>query len=361
MINIKRITLVYLLFGLMIQLAYAAKPLHFGVLAFRPKTQTMTQWEPLAKYLATAINHEIEITTYNYTELEAALEHNRVDILLTNPGHYILSKYRNSISAPLATKVNQEFGHVLSTFGGVIFTRANRSDINDLNDLNGKIVAAVTNKESLGGYQMQAFELLEAGISLPSDDRILITGMPHDHVIDAVLNRQADIGFVRTGVIEELSSEGKLDLSRIKIINQQNLPNFPLIVSTKLYPEWPIAVMPWVEERLARKLSTALLSLSSDSEAAQIAGIQGFTIPSDYSSVEQILRVLHVTPFDKFSDFRFIDVWYKYTNWIITLGILLFLLAIAVTWLVIIYKRAQWLQTKFQQQSHYLGKIKVTI
>lgn len=41
---------------------------------------------------------------------------------------------------------------------------------------------------------------------------------------------------VRTGVLEGMAREGKLDIKRIKVLNRQDLPDFPALVSTRFYP-----------------------------------------------------------------------------------------------------------------------------
>ncbi len=294
------------------------EPIRFGVIAFRPKAQALKQWQPLATYLETALKRRVELSVYNLPELNAAVTQNAVDIILTNPGHYILLKHRNKPSAPLATLITLDGGHELTSFGGIIFTRADASNINTLADLVDKHIAAIST-DSLGAYQMQAFELLDAGIKLPGKDKLILTGLPQDRAVDAVLSGRADVGFVRSGLLKALADEGKLDLTRIKILNLQSLPDFPFPSSTRLYPEWPVAVMPQVDEKLARRLTVALLSLQPDSLAARAAGIGGFTIPADYSGVEEVLRRLRMPPFDTAPEFTLSDLWQKYTDWILAL------------------------------------------
>lgn len=294
----------------------AEPPIRLGVLAFRPKVQAMAQWQPLATHIEKSIGRQVILTAYNYSDLNTAIQQKTVDIVLTNPGHYILVKRRNEMSAPIATQITREGDSEISSFGGLIFTRSDNTTINSLADLAGKRIAA-TNTDSLGGYQMQAFEMLKADVPLPGKDLLFSTGMPHDLVEEAVMSGRADAGFVRSGVIESMVSEGRIKLSDIKIINQQHIPLFPYIISTKLYPEWPVAVMPQVDEKIARRLTVALLSLPSSSAAARAAGIGGFTVPADYSDVEEVLRKLRIPPFDKVPEFTLSDLWKKYTDWIV--------------------------------------------
>jgi diguanylate cyclase (GGDEF)-like protein/PAS domain S-box-containing protein len=307
---------------LLFLLAFTALPvqaepsIRLGVLAFRPKDQAMKQWQPLATHIEKSIGRKVELAAYNYHDLNAAIRQKTVDIVLTNPGHYILLKRRSAMSAPLATQITREGNTDISSFGGLIFTRADNTKINSLKDLAGKRIAA-TDIDSLGGYQMQAFEMLVADVPLPDKNMFLSTGMPHDRVEEAVMAGRADVGFVRSGVIESLVREKKIKLADIKILNQQHIPSFPYLISTRLYPEWPVAVMPQVDEKLARRLTVALLSLPSTSPAARAAGIGGFTVPADYSGVEEVLRKLRMPPFDEAPEFTLADLWKKYTDWIV--------------------------------------------
>lgn len=299
----------------------ASEPVRIGVLAFRPKPQTQAQWQPLAGVLKRAMpEHDFVVEAFDYPGLEAAIAKREVDFVLTNPGHYVLLAHRNGLSAPLATQISIDNGHSLSAFGGVIFSLAKRADIRTLADLRGKTVATISTG-SLGGYQMQVYELARNSIRLPHDARVLTTGMPHDLVVTAVLAGRADAGFVRTGVLENMGSEGKLDLSRLKILNRQDMPTFPMQVSTRLYPEWPFAALPHTDKGLARRVAAALFVLEEDSTASRAMGIHGFTVPADYTPVADLLRELRLPPFEAAPAFTLQDVSARY-QWQIFAGLI---------------------------------------
>jgi diguanylate cyclase (GGDEF)-like protein len=308
--------------------ARAEEPLRLGILAVRPQPQAMAQWQPLADHLAASLGRPVELAVHALAELDAAVAQNSVDALLTNPVHYVRLQHQNGLGGPLVTLVNKDSGYELQAFGGVIFTRADAAAINTLKDLFNKRVAAIGSDDAFGGYQMQALEMVEAGVAPPQDDRLIVTGKAHDQVVEAVLAGQADAGFVRSGVIEAMVREGKLDAGQIKIINRQKLPAFPYASSTRLYPEWPLAVMPNVNERLARRLTIALLSLSTNGVPAR-ADLPGFANPASYAAVENLMRRLRQPPFDAVPEFTLTDLWAKYALWITALVILLQLLALA--------------------------------
>jgi diguanylate cyclase (GGDEF)-like protein/PAS domain S-box-containing protein len=323
-----------------------APPLKFAVLAFRPKTQAMAQWEPLAAYLSAALDQRVELGVFDYSELDAAVSANEVDIVLTNPGHTIQLQLQHGLSAPLVTKVTKAGEHMLSVYGGVIFTRHDALSINALSDLGEKRLA-ITTENSVGGYQMQIFELLSAGFSLPKKQNLMITGMPHDLVVEAVLSGRADAGFVRSGLLEGLYYEGKIDLNQIKIINQQKLPTYPYASSTRLYPEWSVSIAPRVDEQLSRRLVIALLNLPPDSPAARSAGIYGFIPPANYEGVYQVIRKLRLPPYGDSPEFTLSDLWNKYQIWITSIGFLTVLLTASGFLLIIQNRRLRQSEQRF--------------
>ena len=138
-----------------------------------------------------------------------------------------------------------------------MFTKADNRSVVVKEDIKGKTIAAVS-RDSLGGYQVQAYELLHTGIDLARDSKLTFTGVPQDKVVQAVLAGQAEVGFVRSGLLEAMAREGKLDLDRVKVINAQSLANFPVKTSTALYPEWPFSYLAHVDEHLARQVSAAM-------------------------------------------------------------------------------------------------------
>src|ERR1035437_3672284 len=85
-------------------LANAAEPVKIGVLAYRPKPQTLAQWQPLAAALKQAIpDRDFVVEALTYTELDKAAASRQLDFVLTNSSHYVLLSKRSGLSSPLAT------------------------------------------------------------------------------------------------------------------------------------------------------------------------------------------------------------------------------------------------------------------
>ena len=279
-------------------LARAEDPLLLGVYAFRPKSQIEQAYQPLADYLSESLaGRRVELRVLDQADLETAIDRHQIDLVMTNPMHYLILRAHNNFTGALATVSREENGVVTHTLGGVIIARAEDQDIRTLADVRGKRIATVMQKH-LGGYAVQAYELAQAGIRLPQDGRI-VTVTKHDEAIKALINGSADVAFVRTGIVEALIAEGTLDRRAIKVINQQDFAEYPFVVSTRLYPEWPFLAMPHVDKKTVRQLLAALLLLESGHPAAKAAGIAGFSPPLDYLPVENVARTLGLPPYDK--------------------------------------------------------------
>jgi PAS domain S-box-containing protein len=299
------------------------KPVKFAVLAYRPKPEMMARWQPVVDYLnAQQPGRRFTLEALTYPELEAAVAAKQVDLVLTQPGHYIQLTNRQGLHSPLATLVEKEGKLALATFGGVIVSRANDPSINQIADLRGKRIAT-SSMSSLGSYQMQALALLEQNIQLPADAKVIETGQPQDKAINELLAGNVDVAFVRTGVIESMQEKGKLNPNQLRVINPQQLQDFPFALSTRLYPEWPLAAMPWLDRDVARQIAATLLGLPHDSPVASAANIHGFTFPSDYRSVDELMRRLRLPPFDQAPVISVADVWSHYGKVIALLSLLI--------------------------------------
>ena len=296
--------------------------IRIGVLAYRPKLQTLEQWRPLAELLKEKLpNYDFVVEALTYAEMSDAMAKKSLDFVLTNSGHYIYLKHHFQLSSPLATLAIEENGIKTTSFGGVIFTRSDNNTIHTLKDIKGKKVAAVS-QSSLGGYQIQTYELFKQHINFPHDITLMLTNLPHDNVVQKVLSGAADVGFVRTGVLEEMAREHLISLSDIKIIQAPSVPKFPVLLSTAIYPEWPLSALPHVNENLARKVIAILFRLEENHSATKTMQIYGFNVPANYLTLEQMLQKMRLPPFDETPLFDLRDIWDNYRLIIMVLVII---------------------------------------
>lgn len=314
--------------------AWASSPVTLGIYTSRPPAIMRLRFEPLAEYLAQAIGQPVELKLMNEAELDQALAANRLDFILTNPSHFLIIRSERSLSGVLATLIRRWQGVATASLGGVIIAATERTDIETLRDLAGRTLAA-PGIHSLGGYQAQALELQQVGLDIGRGNRIKLVGS-HDRVIRAVLAGDADVGFIRTGILEQLALTRPELLVKLKVINTQRLTGFPFKASTRLYPEWPLLALPHVDDAIVRRTASALFALEPGHPAAEAANIAGFLPPADYQAVEYLARSLKMAPFDKVPELTWVDVLHQYRLWVFTVVVLLLMLVASSLWL---YKR----------------------
>lgn len=272
--------------------------LTIGMFAYRPVSVLEPAWRPLAWYLQDRVPGTfVNIRFLGQDEMAQALQRNELDLVFTNPAHYVTLRTQNALSGAIATQVSLEDGQAVSQLGGVVIRRKARTDIRRWQDLSGKVIA-VTGTQYLGGYAAQAQELVRRGVALDSIEFKRL-GNPHDKVITAVLAGQVDAGFIRTGVLESLLREGDSSVNELEVIEPVSHPGFPFKTSTALYPEWAMVALPHLDRDVSRRISAALLALEPEDVLSQLAGIHGFTIPSDYQAVQDAMMAARVPPFDR--------------------------------------------------------------
>lgn len=311
--------------------ASARETLTFGIFAYRPDNIIRERFEPLARYLSREVGAEVRLVVLSQDNMNRAVAANKLDFFLTNPSHFLLIRSERSLTGVLATLVRRSGDHSTSSLGGVIFTGAQRQDINSLEDLRSKSIAS-PGMHFLGGYQTQVLELQDAGIDIRRMNLIRFLGT-HDRVVRAVLSGDADVGFVRTSILEQMAKTNPDLFAQIKILNRQELAGFPYVVSTRLYPEWPLVALPHVNERIVRRIASALFAIEPENEVAVAAGITGFSPPADYQSVEYLARTLRVPPYDQMPQVTWVDVLQQYRLWVFTVAVLVILLLASSLWL----------------------------
>ncbi len=255
-----------------------------AVLAYRGADKAQAGWRPLADRLESRIaGWRFEIVPVSLDGATAALTARRVDFLITNPGHFVTLEARFDLAA-LASRVtaSRTVPQGLVRFGSVILTRT-AGDIGFLADLRGKRVAAVS-PDAFGGFQTAWREFTNQGIDPFRDfDALVFSGFPQDAIVEAVLAGRADAGIVRTGLIEAMIAEGRIDAGDLRVLNPQQSAGFPYLRSTQLYPEWAFAAAPWVPRDLAEATVAALMSLDGRPGGA------GWTAPQSYASTRALI------------------------------------------------------------------------
>jgi phosphate/phosphite/phosphonate ABC transporter binding protein len=275
--------------------------INIGVLAKRGEAQAMEQWAPTADYLNWMLpEYHFEIIPLDFDAIYPAVQNQEVDFILTNSAFYVGLVYHYNVERILTLK-NRRLNQGTKQFGGVIFTRKENNSIKTIEDLRGTKFMAV-DKNSFGGWLMARYHIKQHGILPEKHFQSINFGGTHDAVVYAVEKGEADAGTVRTDTLEHMHMEGKINIDSFKILDRQDSDeNFPFMLSTELYPEWPLAVLPHVDETITTRVLIALLQLSPEQEAAIAGGITGWVNALDYHSVRNCLQSLRVYPFENYN------------------------------------------------------------
>lgn len=305
---------------------HAGGDVRIGVLAKRGDERTQSRWQPTADYLGEQIpGYHFKIVPLGFHEIGEAVADRKVDFVLTNSGIYVDFEIRYGVGR-IATMQNRNGSVGYTRFGGVIFTRAQRHDINTVRDLAGKRFYAV-DENSFGGYLAAWREMQQAGVRPNKDTQLYFAGT-HDAVVEAVLNGVADAGTVRTDTLERMRNEGKIKLADIKILNPQHHVGFGYLCSTRLYPEWPFAKLAHTPDDLSDAVASALLRMSPDSPAARSGLVSGWTVPRNYQPVHALMRELHLGPYERHGRITFRDLIRNYWHWVLLTLLAILLLSI---------------------------------
>ncbi|MCK4871609.1 MAG: PAS domain S-box protein, partial [Phycisphaerales bacterium] len=293
-----------------------------GVLAKRGSERCLEKWGPTATYLTEQIpGRRFEIVPLDFSDVDPTVERGEVDFILANPAIYVALE-ANYGATRIATLKNLQLNGVHTVFGGVIFHRADRSDIRSLDDLRGKHFMAVK-ENAFGGWLVAWRELKEHGIDPHRDFSELRFGGTHDAVVYAVRDGLVDAGTVRTDTLERMDAEGKIDLADFTVIHAHggvdhslgDEEHLPFLHSTRDYPEWPFAKARHTSDELAEQVAVALIGISPDSPAAGAARCAGWTVPLNYQPVHECLKELRVTPYEDFGRITFASAIRTYWYW----------------------------------------------
>ena len=273
-----------------------AQPVRICVLAKRGPEKCLNRWKATAEYLSRSIpSHSFKIVPLSFDAIIPAVAHEECDFVLVTPAIYVDLESRFGVSR-IATLKNLVEGRTQTRFGGVVFCKADRGDINTLKDLEHKRFAA-PHPTSFAAWIAVQLELKHAGIDPYRDFKSLDFPGTHDAVVYAVRDGKVDAGSVRTDILERMARKGEIELKEFRVVSPRKDSGFPLLHTTRLYPEWPFAKSRSTSDRLAEQVSAALLKMPKDSPAALDARIAGWTIPMNYHSVHQCLRELGIGPY----------------------------------------------------------------
>ena len=327
---------------------HASTDIRIGILSHRGDVITERTWTPTADYLSAALpGYRFHVQPLDFAEIDAAVGGGSVDFVLANPSIYVNLEVRHRVSR-IATLRNRVGDRETNLFGGVIFTRAARTDIQTLEDLRGRTLMAV-DRTSLGGFEMAWGEFDAHGID-PWANLKLTFGGTHDEVVRAVEGGEVDAGTVRTDILERMAADGEARLASFRILNPQEDQEFSFLRSTPLYPEWPFSKLRHTDDSLAQRVAIALLQMADDHPAARAGGYAGWTVPLDYQTVHRLLDRLHLPPYDQPTPFTLRDALYRYWPTLLLAAVALLAMATLTIWVLRLNRHLALAKARLEQR-----------
>ncbi|MCU8029002.1 sensor histidine kinase [Shewanella sp. SM73] len=274
-----------------------------GVLAIRGYKATINRWQPLMGWLQTQIpNSYFRLHPLTLDELAKGVETQGLDFVITNPGQSVLLARQYSLTwlATLRSPLNN--GAAMQV-GSALVVRAD-SPYHTLSDLKGRRLGIVS-KNAFGGYLTLVYEAQLKGIDLPRFvGEIIPLGFPLDNLIYQLDNRknsterhqQLDAAVVPVCQLEQMQTEGLINIAHYRVLDNQAPAGFNCQVSTHLYPNWSMAKTNRASQSLAKSVTQALLALPEDHLAAKSADSAGWTTAVSQLAIDQLLKDLDMHP-----------------------------------------------------------------
>lgn len=326
-----------------------------GVLADRGDAACLRRWNATAVYLSSRIEGaSFVIVPLGYLDFDRDLSKKDLDFVITHALGFVEQEILAGAQA-IATLRDIQAQSAQFRYAGVIFTRADRTDIRDLKDLKGKRFMAVS-RNSLVGWLAQLREFKKHGIWPERDFSKVEFTESHDAVVYAVRDRKADAGAIKTSILELLEGEGKIEMKDFHILNEQKGGQPPVRAgspaslgdkgaadtralmtvnhedlsglladglswgaatkrSTEFYPDWAFAKFPRVDPDFAQKVALVLMSIQPDHMAAIAGNYSGWTLPASYLPIHGLLKELRFGPYKNYGKISLKGVIQTYWPW----------------------------------------------
>ncbi len=296
--------------------AAAARDVAVGVFAWQGEPAATADWSPVLDYLNGALpEHRFRLDHYDAAGLRDAVAARRLDLVITNPGHYVAMEAEFGLSR-IATRTGSGMASPARAIGSAILVRGDRADLQDIPSLAGKKLAAVA-ADAFGGYLVAARELQRRGVD-PEDDlrQLRFVGLPMNGVVDAVRRGEVDAGVVRTCLLEQLVAQERIGPGELRVLSPRVEPGFPCATSTELYPDWPIAVTRETDAALAKAVARALLAMPE-------SGPVSWSVPADYRPVHDLYLQLKVGPYEHLRHYTPQSLARRFWPWLAGIAVLL--------------------------------------
>eukprot|EP00808_Paulinella_micropora_P030691 g2548.t1 len=287
--------------------SFKRNTLKIGVLQEGTKHETEQMWKPTFEGVMNEHFRRyqcfFEMVALDWQQIPHAVDKGEIDLLFADPGVYV--HYRNSHGLKAVSSVVRILNHdVTPNLGGVIIRRTdNHPELHHLEDFhllaqtNERLIACAVDLDCFSGWAAQWYEFFKRQIDINTVFREIIFSESNADTVEKVHKGECDIGMVRTSALERLVQQHLYQFEDFVIINANQQENgFVQVLSTELYPEWALGVLPHVPQEIADVVRIPLLAMRETQDAARAGYVAGFTTPYDYSNVSKVRYQLGLEP-----------------------------------------------------------------
>ncbi|ELA6647398.1 MULTISPECIES: sensor histidine kinase [Vibrio] len=273
----------------------AKQKVEVGVLAIRGHLYAEQRWQPTIDWLNQQISDvHFVLHPVNLDEMGEAVKFQTMDFILTNPGQAVRlgRQYALSWMATLTSRAPQNSNYGI---GSALVVRAN-SSYQTVQDVSGRPVAAVSEK-AFGGYLTMRYQIVKMGLN-PNDffSDVRYLGFPIDANLYQLRDGNVEAAVVPACLLEQMLSEGLLQPSNYRVLNQQPNERSLCAVSTPLYPNWSFAKTERGSAQIAKQIAQVLLAMPPEHPAVIAAGASGWTSPVSLLSIDKLYQALDLHP-----------------------------------------------------------------
>lgn len=271
--------------------------LRVGVLTVLDIGSTKEQWQQHLDRLENRLaSRTLQVAFLGLAELERAAIDRQVDLVITNPGQYVVLESRLGVSR-LATQVTRDQQDPAHVVGSAVVVRQD-APYRQLADLKKRSVAA-TSPQAFGGYQVIAARWRKLGLNVEQGDiRMHFVDYPMTRVVEAVLDGKAEAGILRACLLEQMEQRGAIPRGSLRVLEEPTQSSTSCRVSSPLYPGWALAALPHVPPEVAHEVALAVLSMAVDDVGTR------WSVPADYQPVHEVLRTLEIEPYEFLREHR---------------------------------------------------------
>ncbi|MFA5845212.1 MAG: phosphate/phosphite/phosphonate ABC transporter substrate-binding protein [Coriobacteriia bacterium] len=210
-------------------------PLRVGLIPNIAPEQQTAKYEPLRVYLEQELDRPVELfVASNYTGVVQAMVAGKLDLAYFGGLTYAQALQQVAVE-PLVTEIDAETG--TEQYYSLIIAGTD-SGVSSLGDLKGKSFA-FGDPSSTSGSLYPRKMLFEAGYDWKRDFApikvVAYTG-GHDATAKAVENGSVAAGGIEGRVLARLEKDGKIDASRIKVIDKRLVQGYPWCVPAGMDP-----------------------------------------------------------------------------------------------------------------------------